>query len=558
MIQRKVDLSEQSLLYTETWCKAMTHLEGMTRRRRKVVLAELLTSLRAEDVGGVAAFTAGVLMPDHQRSALGITSSIMRKAFAEVTGKTEEDIRALVAQAGGYPNLASEIIPENPSPMPITLPNVRAWLLELLGYAREPLEMTVFLLQTLGPLMSKYLLRTLTGELPIGIDTYGVLEATAVAAGMEPEVVWQCFELTNSLEDAAQRAFRGRRALAQVHCRTGRPYRLMPATPLASVAEAFDRFEGPVTIEHEIPGIRFEIHRRHASIQLYTRQLKDVTRAFPELASALEGSLMGTDDLILEGQAYLPGVSAEESERILDERLTQLPTRRGEVLKPSTLLTMSVIDITRQGREDMMQRPLSARKIRLGQLFRVGDRISVPEALTTSSIQEAEAFAEEARRSGLAGVMLKAADGRYEAGKEGIWYRFSFRPEYIELTAIDAAVNKAGEINKLNLACRFEGGLAAVGEVSGTGADPELWQQLQKRARDYFLIQKGDRYELMPGLIVAVSPRAIKAAPRRRAGYSLTGMTIQRIREDKGAFESNGPERLAHIGTLMAGTKHSS
>ncbi len=544
MSQRVEAHEELSPLLAGHWGRLMERYEAMPGRRRKNAFAEMLAPLEPQDVAIVASFTAGEILPAADMERLGLTPAVILAALKQVTGRSEDALMDLAALEGGLWEVAPKLLTAPESSGKITLLQVRTWLSELLGYVREPLEMMVFLLETLPPVTTRYLLRVLLGELPIGLEISSVLDAVALAARLESEEVLQCYELTNSIEDAAERAFRGRRALAQVHCRTGRPYRLMPTLPISSVAQLFERNTGPFMAELEIPGVRLEIHRRHATIQLFTRRLKDVTRAFPELTLALERSLAGTDDLILEGQVFLPGASAEASDAAIQLRLSQLPTARGAVLRPEILLSVALFELTRQGREDLMERSAEERRRRLRMLFKPSERILIVEAASIEHSEQADDYVRDARADGAPGVVFKPARSLYTAGTGGAWLRLAFEPDRVDLAVVGATLNSSGTLSRVTLACQSEGGLAVVGESGPVGTDPGLWKTLQARIQPLIMVRKGERLTLRPELVVEVSARAIRKAPRRPSGFSLAGMVVRLLREDKSSLEVDGPARL--------------
>src|SRR5207253_7062871 len=102
--------------------------------------------------------------------------------------------------------------------------------------------------------------------------------------GADQAAVGRAVMLAGDLGEVASMAAHG--TLAEARPRWFVPLRFMLATPVAHAEEATTRMGEDVWVEDKYDGIRCQLHRRGERVALYSRDLKDVTRQFPEVATA--------------------------------------------------------------------------------------------------------------------------------------------------------------------------------------------------------------------------------------------------------------------------------
>src|SRR5207302_10588565 len=131
---------------------------------------------------------------------------------------------------------------------------------------------------------ARYVGKLVSGEMRIGLREGLVEEAIGVAFAAGAAQVTRALMLTGDLGEVALLAAAGR--LDEARPRWFVPLRFMLATPVADANEAIARMGEDVWVEDKYDGIRCQLHRRGERVALYSRDLKDVTRQFPEVATA--------------------------------------------------------------------------------------------------------------------------------------------------------------------------------------------------------------------------------------------------------------------------------
>src|SRR5581483_7271373 len=146
-----------------------------------------------------------------------------------------------------------------------------------------------------------FLVRLLFGELRQGALEGVLVEAVARAAGIPGADVRRAAMLAGALAPVAARALSGgAAALADFVIRPFQPVQPM----LAETAEDIDAALadlGEAALEYKLDGARIQVHKADDEVRVYTRNLREVTVAVPEVVAAVRG--LAPRELILDGEA---------------------------------------------------------------------------------------------------------------------------------------------------------------------------------------------------------------------------------------------------------------
>jgi len=217
------------------------------------------------------------------------------------------------------------------------------------------------------------------------------------------------------LRDGADRVAPLRRELKKL----GAPERVVTAADCEPMlaetrAEPFTR-DGWV-FEVKLDGYRMRVAREQGEPRLLTRNGRDATGAFPELARAIRA--LPYDGLVLDAELVILDDAGRPSFQALQNRARlsgSIAIRRAAVEAPATLF---VFDLLAFDGLDVRPLPLLARKRVLARLL--------PEA---GPLKYCEHFSdgpqlyEQAVRLGLEGIMAKKADAPYRAGRSSQWLK---------------------------------------------------------------------------------------------------------------------------------------
>ncbi|MGH7638550.1 MAG: ATP-dependent DNA ligase, partial [Gemmatimonadaceae bacterium] len=203
-------------------------------------------------------------------------------------------------------------------------------------------------------------------------------------------------------------------ALASYKVELFRPVQPMLADSADDVEEGMATAAGDcVAIEWKLDGARIQVHRADDRVEIYTRNLNDVTSRLPEVVDAVRS--LNAREIILDGEviALAPDgrpLSFQDTMRRFGRR-TDVETLRAELP-----LTPWFFDVLLLDGQETLDRPLAERIEVLDRI--VPERHRVPR-LMTDDVDAARRFQADALERGHEGVLVKSLAAPYAAGRRG-------------------------------------------------------------------------------------------------------------------------------------------
>lgn len=475
------------------------------RSAKVAALTELLRRCRPADVAVVVGFLTG----EPRQGRIGV-------GWAAVTGVT--------AAPAAEPSLAVADVDR-------ALTELEAATGPGSATARHALLSALFARATSDE--QAFLRRLLVGELRQGALAGIMTDAVARAAGVGPGAVRRATMLGGDLGEAAEIALAsGEDGLAGVRMQLLRPVEPMLAGSSPTVAAALAE-TGPASVEWKLDGARIQVHRRGEQVRVCTRNLNDITERLPAVVADVRA--LPEDRLVLDGEAL--GVDEAERPRPFQDTMSRFGR---DVADPIGDLGAFFFDILHVAGTDLFDEPLSNRLVALDALLPAGQRIP---RTTTSHPDEGERLLEQALAAGHEGVMVKALDSPYEAGRRGKAWRKVKPVHTLDLVVLAAEWGhgrRTGWLSNLHLGARDpDGGPFVMVGKTFKGLTDELlrWQttQLLRRAGE----QEGHVVHVRPELVVEVAVDGVQRSTRYPGGVALRFARVRRYRDDKGPLDAD-------------------
>jgi len=183
------------------------------------------------------------------------------------------------------------------------------------------------------------------------------------------------------------------------------------------------------------------------------------------------------------------------------------------------------------------------------------ERVAAPSLLVprlvTADAAEAEAFLRDAVGRGHEGVVVKALDAPYEAGRRGAgWVKVKPRHtlDLVVLAAEWGHGRREGWLSNLHLGARdpHAGGFVMLGKTF-KGLTDEMLQWQTERLLE--LAESRDRWvvQVRPELVVEVAFDGVQTSPRYPGGMALRFARVLRHRPDKRADEADTVDEVRTI-----------
>jgi DNA ligase 1 len=388
-----------------------------------------------------------------------------------------------------------------------------------------------------GPEEQDFLIRLVVGELRQGALEGVMLEAIASAAGLPPEEVRRAATLAGALAPVAQAALcDGRNGLARFSVQLMRPVLPMLAQPAADAGSAFASLNRAL-VEWKLDGARVQVHKDGEQIRVFTRSLKEVTGAVPEVVAAARAA--PARSLILDGEAIalrpdgVPYPFQDTMRRFGrkshdDSAAAQLPL---SVFFFDCLFVdgVSLMDESLESRRAALERALQPQHV-------------VPAAVAPGA-GDAESFYEDALGRGHEGIMVKGLDSKYEAGRRGgSWLKVK-RAHTLDLVVLAAewgSGRRKGWLSNLHLGARdpATGEFVMLGKTFKGLTDATLeWQTREFLARQ---TSRDDwTVHVRPELVVEIAFNEIQESRQYPGGMALRFARVKGYRPDKRAEEAD-------------------
>jgi DNA ligase 1 len=386
----------------------------------------------------------------------------------------------------------------------------------------------------------RFLTRLLTGELRQGAQEGVMVEAIARAAGVPRDAVRRALMLHGDLGAVAEIALsEGASGLGAVGLRVGRPVQPMLAAPGDDVETAMLR-TGAAAVEYKLDGARLQVHRRGDEVRAFTRSLDDITARVPEVVEA--ALALPARELVLDGEAI--ALRADGRPHRFQVTASRFGTRSGA---PSVALTPLFFDVLHIDGDDLIDRPGSDRAAALADLVPTARR--VPRAVVDDA-RDAQAFLEAALAAGHEGVLVKALDAPYAAGRRGAgWLKVKPRHtlDLVVLAAEWGHGRRRGWLSNLHLGARGLAGdgvsFVMLGKTFKGLTDAMLTWQTERLlalevARDDWTVH------VRPELVVEIAFDGVQTSSRYPGGVALRFARVLRHRPDKTAVEADTIEAV--------------
>ncbi len=391
------------------------------------------------------------------------------------------------------------------------------------------------------------LLRSISGEMRIGVNEGVLLEALADAIGADVEVVRRANMFMGDLGRTAYVALtEGVSGLKRQGLELLTPIKPMMAEMADSLEEVFREHAGGTVIEYKLDGARIQIHRRGREVRIFSRRLTEVTESLPEVLDLARH--FGGGDLLVEGEV----VAVDEADRPLPFQDLMRRFRRVhdvEALARQIPLKLYLFDALMTDGKPLIDLPYATRWEALEEA--VPAELLVPRLLTPS-MEEAEAFMEEALEAGHEGLMVKDPHSPYTPGKRGKRWLKVKPAETLDVAIIAAEWGhgrRRGWLSNYHLGVRDrEGNFAMIGKTFKGLTDREF-EEMTQRLLQLKVDETPYLVHVIPEVVVEVAYNEIQRSPHYESEFALRFARITRIRDDLSPEDVDTLERLQGLYT---------
>lgn len=427
------------------------------------------------------------------------------------------------------------------------------------------------------PIESKYLIKIITNEMRIG--SYEGLVEIAIAKAFDKSVesVREALLISGDISNVALLSKSDK--LQSVTLKPFVPMNFMLADVMFTGDEIAEYFNKSLYCEFKYDGIRLQLHRFGDDCKLFSRNLSDISFAFPEIVeSAIKICKKGSKnesknaipvDFVLDGELIGYKDNKPLPFQELQKRLRKKVMSR-EILREIPVQYI-VYDVMFYDRKSVIRDSLATRKKLLSRLLLKNENIIIATSTVVAAGEEIDLNFKKSKSEGYEGLVIKDPESNYHPGKRGrYWIKLKE-----ELDTIDAVVvmaeyghgKRAGTLSDYTLAINDfkhktpadknnileskikedkSNMLRTIGKAYSGLSNDEI-NFMTNKLKTLVVKDEGSRLIVKPEIVLEVSFDTIQKSDRHDSGYALRFPRIKNIRFDKGIDDIDNLEKVENI-----------
>ena len=497
----------------------------------------------------------GKVVADYDASETGISEQLAIKAISKSFGVDIDEIVKKFRKIGDLGDIALQISEKKRQSRlfskRLTISKVFENIKKLMDIeGKGTVDIKIGLIsELLGSALgneSKYIIRTLIGDLRIGVADGVIRDAIAEAFFARKDEMKvrleEAYGMCNDYALILDASIKGEKELEKIDIIPGRPMNVMLAVKALDINEAFEVCGKPAAIEHKYDGFRMIISKeKNGKIKLFTRRLENVTNQFPDVVNVILKNIKG-ESFILDCE--IVGYEKSTGKYLPFEAISQRIKRKYDIEKLIETLPVevNVFDVLYYNGKSIMNEKFNQRRKVVEKIIKE-EKLKIRPAIQIISDNEASVmeFYKNALKIGEEGVMIKNLQMPYRSGRR-VGYMVKLKPNVRDLDLVIVGAEygrgkRAGWLSSFNVACRNEGEFLEIGMVSSGLKEKEeegtTYEELTNLLKPLILETHENAVILKPKLVVSVTYQNIQKSPSYDSGFALRFPRITAFRPDR-------------------------
>jgi DNA ligase-1 len=422
---------------------AYEKIEATTKRLEMTdLLVDLLKNTPKDVIAKVVYLTQGKIYPDFVGLEIGVAEKLAIKALARASGRRQKEIEEDLKKSGDIGETAQNFLAKKKQitffQKTLTAQHVYETLDKMArttgsGAVDSKMALLAGLLSDASPKEAKYIMRTVTGNLRLGIADMTVLDALAIAYGggkEARELIERAYNISSDLGRVANVvAEKGLEGIKKFQVVVFEPIRPMLAERLSSPEEILEKLGGKCVAEYKYDGERVQAHKKGNQVGLYSRRLEDISSQYPDAIELVKNQVKAKEAIL---EAECVAIDLETGELLPFQELMHRRRKYGiEKAMEQYPVSLFMFDALYVDGKDLTLDAYPVRREALEKAIKENDRVKAAKHIITNNAKKLEAFFEEAIENGCEGLVCKAIgkDAVYQAGARG-WLWIKYKRDY--------------------------------------------------------------------------------------------------------------------------------
>jgi len=546
----------------EKLCEVYAALESTTKGLEKTsILGKFLEKI--EKKPELIYLLQGKVFADYDSRELGISHQLAIRSISRAAGILDSDVVKEFKDFGDLGKVAEAVIGNKKKQTALfssklsigkVFENLRK-ITTFVGKGTVDLKLglIVELLHSASSLEAKYIIRTVLGDLKVGVGS-GILRDGIVEYCFKPKdleekkiyvlKVQEAYDKATDFAEVFEKACSNK--LEEIILKPGKPVKVMLFPKAKDVDDAFRIVGCPAAFEYKYDGFRVMINKEeNRKVKIFTRRLEEVTKQFPEVVEYVE-KFVGGGSFMLDCEAV--GFDAKTGAYTDFQAVSQRIRRKYGIdqMKKSLPIELVIFDIIFYDGKSLIEEEFEERRKLIEKIVKEKPkRIVLAKQIITEDKARVEKFYDEALEDNQEGLMGKSLTAPYKPGAR-IGYAVKLKPEDqdfdLVITGAEWGTGKrAGWLTSFDVSLMNDGQLLEVGKVS-TGlkeleGDDLNYGEMTSRIKKLVTGESGRKVRVKPEVVVTVRYQNIQKSPTYSSGYALRFPRIVRLREDRGVSD---------------------
>jgi len=534
-------------------------LFSTTKRLEKIkILSKFLKQL-SEKNKDVLYLLQGDIYPEYDERKIGISNQLAIKAISKATGIEIKKIVQEWKLIGDLGKVAEKFtlhkkqstLQSHVLTIEKVLENLRKLPnLEGKGTINKKLGLITELLTSAEPIEALYLIRTLIGDLRIGVQESTVRESLSSAFfnrnKKASEKIQRAIDNSNDFALVFEIARKGKqKELEKISLEVGKPIKAMLAQKTANIKTGFKELGKPCAIEYKYDGFRLLIHKKGNKITLFTRSLENVTKQFPEVVDYVLKYVKG-NSFILDSEAV--GYNKKTKKYTDFQAISQRIRRKYHIekLQKQLPVEVNVFDILYYDGKSQLEKPFEKRAKLIRKIITNHPyKIISSKMIITSDEKKTKDFYNKALKDNQEGIMMKSLKAEYKPGRR-VGHMLKIKPEERDLDLVITGAEygtgkRKGWMSSFILSCKgknkneyLEIGKVGTGILEKETEDNKItFESLTKLLTPLIIKEKGKSVSIKPKIIFSVTYQEIQKSINYNSGWALRFPRFTALRNDK-------------------------
>ncbi len=513
------------------------------------IISELLSNSDEKDIKNILYILQGKFAPEYEKIKLGISNKLILKSLSKVSGMNIDIIEKKWGDIGDIGELSYEIIKSKQQNNLFQDKLLTSELIKQLnkmsklegrGSTEEKIKILIKLYSKSEANSVKYITRLCIEDMRIGAGFGVIRDSISKSFKIDKKTIQSSYDIYPDIADIGYLIKKsGMNFSRNIKMAPGKPIKVMLFQKAKNIESSFEKLGKEISAEYKYDGFRLQIHRNNDEIKLFTRNLEEVSKQFPDIISIVESNIK-SKKFIIDCEAI--GINRSNSSWMPFQKVSRRIKRKYDIDKimDEIPISLRIFDVIYADKNLIDTEFYERRKI-LEKLVKIKkDHIELSELIITNSSNEINKFYQKSLKDGAEGIMLKNLSGIYKPGSR-VGFGLKLKPtmENLDLVITGAewgTGKRANWLSSFELSCKNKDKFLTIGKM-GTGIkekDEEgvSFGHLTKLLNKNIISESGKTVKIKPGVIIEVAYEELQKSENYTSGYALRFPRFIRLRED--------------------------